>query len=671
MLTILDRPADGAEISKASGVNRSSVSRRATREDWPYTEETARGGKRRLYALADLPVELQAAVLIHRKKTSPEAGLNTPVSPDQPKTPADQVSSPAGSGSRSVASFTYSPESLWSRFDRLPGKAKESAEMKLRAIDIAQRLIDDGITAREAWQSAADSVNKGRSTVQRWHSNLVKKGIRRSDWLAALAPRHVGRQKDAELTNEAWDCFRADYLRPERPGVAACLERLELIAAERGWQVPSRRTIDRRIAEIPLAQRVLLREGESALLALYPPMQRSVLDLHAGEWINGDGYQHNVFVKWPDGTIARPKTWFWQDVYSRRILSWRTDQTEHTDVIRQSVGDLIEKYGVPRHATIDNTRAAANKWMTGGFPHRYRFKVKEDDPDGLFKTLDIQPHWTSVIAGKGHGQAKPVERAFGVGGIGEVVDKHPALAGAHTGKDTTDKPANYGSKAIDLADFMEVLAQGIRLFNAREGRRTEVAAGRLSFDQAFAQSYQSAPIRKATAEQRRLWMLTAEARRVDRTGSITLDAGGATGLGRNRYSSDALGAYMGKKVVARFDPQQLYEAVHVYTLDNRYIGRADCVMTAGFGDTEAGRKFNRARTQWMKANKAAAKAERVMTVEEVGRLLPDQPEPDAVEAGVIRPMFGKAVGSDIEADGDEHDQMFSRAVRQLRVPDDS
>jgi len=30
-------------------------------------------------------------------------------------------------------------------------------------------------------------------------------------------------------------------------------------------------------------------------------------------------------------------------------------------------------------------------------------------------------HWTSVVAGKGWGQAKPVERAFGVGGFEEYV----------------------------------------------------------------------------------------------------------------------------------------------------------------------------------------------------------------------------------------------------------
>ena len=40
--------------------------------------------------------------------------------------------------------------------------------------------------------------------------------------------------------------------------------------------------------------------------------------------------------------------------------------------------DVVTRYGIPEdfHITIDNTRGAANKWLTGGAPNRYRFKVK-------------------------------------------------------------------------------------------------------------------------------------------------------------------------------------------------------------------------------------------------------------------------------------------------------
>lgn len=84
---------------------------------------------------------------------------------------------------------------------------------------------------------------------------------------------------------------------------------------------------------------------------------------------------------------------------------------ENTDSIRLSLMDVCSKYGLPREITIDNTRAAANKWMTGGVPNRH-FKVKEDDPLGIIPMMGIALHWSSVILGKGHGQAKPVERAW-------------------------------------------------------------------------------------------------------------------------------------------------------------------------------------------------------------------------------------------------------------------
>ncbi len=165
---------------------------------------------------------------------------------------------------------------------------------------------------------------------------------------------------------------------------------------------------------------VATRKGDNALARMFPSQQRTVAQLHAMEWINGDGYQHNVFVQWYNGEVIRPKTWVWQDVHSRKIIGWRTDVSENSDSIRLSLMDAISEFGKPEHVTIDNTRAAANKWLSGGVPNRYRFKVKPDDPMGILPMLGIQVHWTSVIGGKGWGQAKPIERAFGIGGLGII-----------------------------------------------------------------------------------------------------------------------------------------------------------------------------------------------------------------------------------------------------------
>lgn len=87
------------------------------------------------------------------------------------------------------------------------------------------------------------------------------------------------------------------------------------------------------------------------------------------------------------------------------------------------------------------------------------------------------------------GAAKPVERAFGVGGLGEYIDKHPALAGAFAGENVSSKPENYGSRAVDVETFMEIISEGVAMFNRKTQRKTEMCRGELSFDQAFEQSY--------------------------------------------------------------------------------------------------------------------------------------------------------------------------------------
>nr|WP_255017041.1 transposase domain-containing protein [Psychrobacter sp. PraFG1]UTT87752.1 hypothetical protein MN210_16590 [Psychrobacter sp. PraFG1] len=80
---------------------------------------------------------------------------------------------------------------------------------------------------------------------------------------------------------------------------------------------------------------------------MYPTLVRSVEAIEALEWINGDGYQHNVFVRWHNGEIVRPKTWLWQDVRTRKILAYRTDLSENSDTIRLALMDVVSKYGIP------------------------------------------------------------------------------------------------------------------------------------------------------------------------------------------------------------------------------------------------------------------------------------------------------------------------------------
>jgi len=520
-------------------------------------------------------------------------------------------------------------DDAWSQFEALSDKAKDEARRRIAMLDEIQTLERGGLARTVAVGQVAAVQRVGTRSIYRWFDAVA--GIPRLDWLPYLAPRHVGRVVAAECDPVAWEFIKADYLRLERPTLQSCYRRLKAAARERGWTIPSASTLERRFErEIPAPVLIAAREGQDALKRLYPAQERDRSALHALEAINADGHQWDVWVRWPDGTIARPVMVAIQDVYSGLMLAWRIDRSEHKDAVRLAIGDVVEQFGVPDHAVLDNGRAFASKWLTGGIPNRYRFKIRDEDPDGLLKLMDVEVHWAQPYSG----QSKPIERAFK--DFCDAIAKHPRFAGAWTGNNPLAKPENYRSKAVDLETFLDVVEEGIAEHNGREGRTTPVCRGR-SFAETFRASYERAPIRRATAAQRRLWMLAAEGVRASsRDGSVRLFD--------NRYWSDALHAHMGKPLVVRFDPADLHGAVHAYRLDGRYIGKAECIERTGFFDADAARNHSRARNAWMKAQKAKLAAERSMAIDEVAALMarPD-PAPDFQPSKVTRLVHGNAV----------------------------
>lgn len=572
------------------------------------------------------------------------------------------------------AQDTYCREVLWNRWESATEKQRQAAQKKTEAVLAVVTLVETGIEAVTAFDAVAETHDASVASVRRWYYTARK--YAREDWMVALLSQYgksieTRRKKEADCDQQAWDFFLADFLRPERPAMRTVYARLCEAAKANGWTIPSLSSMRRKLArEVPVERQVLLREGEHAVMRLFPSQERTVADLSAMQWVNGDGYQHNVFVRWFNGEVIRPKTWIWQDVKTRKILAWRTDVSENSDSIRLSLSDVIERYGIPKELTIDNTMAAANKWTTGGVPNRYRFKVKEDDPIGIIPMLGINLHWTSVLYGRGHGQAKPVERAFSHGGLGEVVDKHPALAGAHTGPNPMDKPDNYGERVIEAEEFLAVLAEGIAFWNRQAGRNTEMCRGVLSFDEAFEEHYQQATVRKATPEQRRLLLLPAEAVRISESGTFVMEAGGKVQSRKNRYFSERLLGIKPNKIVVRFDPQNLHQNVLCYTLDGRFICEATCIEKTGFGDTQAAREHKRKRNQFVKSIKEAAKAERRMSALEAAELMPETVPPEPPESRVVeiyRPagntLRRQIVEEDVEYD--ETEDAFENAVSQL------
>ena len=529
-----------------------------------------------------------------------------------------------------------SRDEAWAWFERLPEAVQGRARARLLTIQKVEAL-ERGMGRFLAVHEVARLEGVAPRTVWAWLA-LVE-GVRVDDRLAYLAPRHRAaprRRAKVHCDPSFMDLVKSDYLRLAQPSFTSAYRRAVRIAAAQDWATLPERTMRRRLeAEVSVMTRVLLRKGVEALKAYYPAQTRDKSALAPLEVVNADFHKYDVFVEWPiepgqdKPYVGRPQMVAFQDVFSGRILAWRVDQTPNRVAVALAAGDMIEAWGIPGHVLMDNGREFAAKALTGGAPTRYRFKVRDTDPPGLFVALGCEIHWATPYSG----QSKPIERAFR--DLCDSIAKDPRFDGAWTGNRPDAKPEDYGSRAVPLEQFLRVVAEGIEEHNTRQGRRSEVAHGR-SFADVFDEAYARVPIRRATQEQRRLWLLGAEGVRAQaRSGLIRfLD---------NEYWAPWMGEIAGEPVVIRFDPADLWDAgLHVYDAEGLYLGHAPIKARGQFLSLDEARIHAKARREWMRREKDAAAAHRRFAAVDLGGLLDaTAPAPAApVEAKVVRATFG-------------------------------
>lgn len=542
------------------------------------------GGQQRVVTVSSLPAELQAKWAKENLFTAP-AGEVVRSSSVTSHTQTPAVPGPPVSTKPDLSDITA-------------GWQKKTAAQKQKGADRAKALFAvetveaDGLSRSKAVKAVASTEGVSEATIWGWLKKVD--GYPRDAWHMVLTGRCAGRQKSVEISDDAWEYILTDYLRNEAPALTAVYDR-----AKERFELPPYKTVLRRVNDLSPQVTVLAREGVEALERIYPHQERDREWFGALEAVNADGHKFDVFVKWPDGEISRPMMAAWQDIYSGKILAYEITKTENTDTIRTAFGRMVSEYGIPEHAYLDNGRGFASKWLTGGAPTRYRFKVKEDEPMGILTQMGVKTHWCTPY----HGQAKPIERAFRDLAC-ERIAKHPACAGAYTGNTPMAKPENYGSRAVPIAQFKALVSEQVEKHNAREGRRSKVCAGR-SFDQVFEESMAAriSEVRRPEETSLAYLLMPADTATIRSNGSYIAYAG-------NRYFNEKLieQSKLNRKVAIRFDPQRMHSGIFVYSLDGRFVCKAGCVAATGFGDTEAAREHNRAKSQFKRAAKEQLKA---------------------------------------------------------------
>ncbi|WP_439523212.1 transposase domain-containing protein [Marivita sp.] len=540
-----------------------------------------------------------------------------------------KLSRQAGDPTPSAEKEPVSSADAWSVYAQVKDNAKEEAQRRFKALKSVDALVRAGLTRYNATDEVAKDIGVSARTIWNWHDFVI--GVPADDWLPYLVPRHqVAKRKSrkAEIDPEFFKMVKSAYLSPSQPPLTACYDWTCDWAMKEGIPIPPIHQVRRHYkAAVSKPTEIYWRKGSEALRRFYPHQTRDKSAMVPLECVQGDYHKFDVFVAWPgEEKPVRVQAVFFSDVYSGKVLTYRLDTTANSHTVQVAFGDLVESYGIPQACLLDNGREFAAKAMTGGTPTRFRFKITDEDIPGLLTLMGVEVMWATPYSG----QSKPIERAFR--DLCDRIAKHPAFEGAYTGHKVDAKPDNYASRAIPLEDFRKVVEREVAKHNARPDRRSPVAMGK-SFNEVFNAAYKTSPIRKATEEQRRLWLLRAEGVRAN-------SKNGAVSLYKSDYWSEWAYRIAGQKVVVRFDPDDLYEGVEIYDLDGAYLGFLGLQVEGPFRSVEGAKNFNSKRNSYARAERRLAKAERELSAAQIAARLDasgaDAQPDDLPEADILR-----------------------------------
>lgn len=124
-------------------------------------------------------------------------------------------------------------------------KKTEPPEQRIEAIGYGLALIKSGVKPKAAWGKAGEKFNVSVGALYRWYAMV--RGKPRKKWLELLKPKHKGRTAKASFSEVAWEYFLKVYNKDYPPSITAAYEKTLIAAAAKNWDVPSLRTIQRRL----------------------------------------------------------------------------------------------------------------------------------------------------------------------------------------------------------------------------------------------------------------------------------------------------------------------------------------------------------------------------------------------------------------------------------------
>jgi len=438
------------------------------------------------------------------------------------------------------------------------------------------------------------------------HQTLFRKVQRfRGSGVQGLLPQSGATHNFTEWPDEAKAYLWQKYCNINQPTAIWCIAQLKGEAKKHRWRLPSVATMRRYLERIPQETRDRWRKGERYWREHYlPSVLRDYEQMDPGELYVADHQQINVAVRHPSGRVLFPWITAWKDMKSRKILGWVLADIPSSNTINLSLKHTIEKYGASEHAVIDNGRDFSALHFTGKQTKRFRFKVNENEYEGIYKLLSIEPHFCIPA----NAQSKNIERWFWTQELnfqkafptyrGNNTQNRPEGVDDRIKKGALRQAQGKKSDILEWDEFTGCLENYLENYNQDHEHQGHGMDGR-SPNQVWNEYFATHAQRRISPASLRLLMMKSKRVKVGRFGIVAFG---------ERYRSAEVMEHQGEFVVYRYDPADL-AILHIYTEENEFICTVERTYRTAWNDETAYheiKKIEKKRKQAIKAEREAA-----------------------------------------------------------------
>ena len=322
------------QIAEITGKHKTSITRRAKKESWPYTNGNGKGGDHVKYPLTSLPPDIQSAILIYNNKDTdaPAALAKTmamlpALSPSVAAMAVERITGgndfdrTFANGHAATARTPKTKEEKIAYYDK--AGPEFCAMMKPRVQRIA-RIVEEAMAVPPGWgkrkwvETIAEKYETTWQSVYRYIDRYEKKGLVGLDHTNSSKGGTRAWTPEA-LTHWLGLCLKREHRKIQKK---ALYRFLVIEAQSRGWKIGTLESACMHYRNHP--QRQLLeayqKGGMRALDNALSPILRDYTDMAPFECLVGDQHRKNRWVVDDiTGDVIRIEAYVWQDLRTRII----------------------------------------------------------------------------------------------------------------------------------------------------------------------------------------------------------------------------------------------------------------------------------------------------------------------------------------------------------------